>query len=137
MSIPTQIVDTLIEQLTLNTGCAVIDGHPQIDQYTQLPCLHLRELAEPAPERRGTDLKRQRTLQLDIYQSYDDARAARDELLGKVLRYLIPQTGVGRLMPGSTLLDIQIKSTMLEPDAADMVSEFRVTSVVFVITFTS
>lgn len=93
----------------------VVDSDPQIDEYTPFPVIHLREINETAPTRRGIDYKRSRNLQIDIYQNHTAARSDRDELLDSVLKVIFHKP-TGIKLEGTTLLNLTVGTIVLEPD---------------------
>lgn len=63
-----QLLQLIRDMAIIQTADQVVDSDPQIDEFTPFPVIHLREIDETAPTRRGIDYKRTRNLQIDIYQ---------------------------------------------------------------------
>lgn len=134
----TIICDALLEKLasvtSLSGEAQICDSDPQIDQYTQLPLAHFRELSEGKPERRGREWKRTRNIQVDLYQPTSAGRAGRDQLLSEVLAALVPSTA-GIPLPGTSLLTIAVGNINLEPE--EVGSDTLLTSIQFSLTYTA
>lgn len=115
----TVIIDKLLVLLRTVPGIEadeqVVDSDPQLDEYTPLPVIHLRELDEQPPERHGRDYKRTRRIQIDLYQQQDSTRQERDLLLEQVLKVLYPAP-TGLRMEGTRLLSFTVGAIVLEPE---------------------
>lgn len=115
----TLIIDSLLQLIRnmeiIQSADQVVDSDPQIDEYTQLPVIHLREIDETAPTRRGIDYKRTRNLQIDIYQPSTVTRADRNELLDSILGVIFHKP-TGIKLEGTTLINLTVGTIALEPD---------------------
>ncbi|WP_429010162.1 hypothetical protein [Aeromonas allosaccharophila] len=138
MTEATVIIDQLLAKLGAVSSLAgdgqVCDSDPQIDQYTQLPLAHFRELSEGKPERRGREWKRTRNIQVDLYQPVNAGRAGRDQLLSEVLAALVPSTA-GVPLVGTSLISISVGNIILEPE--EIGSDTLLTSILFTLTYTA
>lgn len=115
----TLIIDSLLQLIRdmeiIQSADQVVDSDPQIDEFTPFPVIHLREIDETAPTRRGIDYKRTRNLQIDIYQPSTVTRADRNELLDSVLKVIFHKP-TGLKLEGTTLIHLTVGTISLEPD---------------------
>ena len=134
----TLIIDSLLQLIRdmeiIKSADQVVDSDPQIDEYTLLPIIHLREINEIAPIRRGIDYKRSRNLQIDIYQPSTITRADRDELLDSVLKVIFHKP-TGLKLEGTTMINLTVGTIKLEPD--ELSSAALLTQVPLTIEYTS
>lgn len=134
----TVIIDKLLMLLRtvpgIEAGEQVVDSDPQLDEYATYPIIHLREIDETEPVRRGHDYKRIRRLQVDLYQAENTSRSDRDGLLDDVLSVLFPKY-TGLKLEGTRLLSFTVGAIVLEPE--DITTNGRLTQIPITIEYTS